>query len=169
MPCSSTPPPPPLSTDLTKTGHTFIDDLLYRSPDRSFIRGFIDFFYTAGQKLGMNMNMTKMQVQALNEAAQHVFSSPSGFIFNTVDPGTGLPRYFYKYLGVFIFTKDQPQKVLALTKREVSTFFHRLNPIPLILPELVSLVNCQLVCILCYRLNAHPLSPQQLQALKHHL
>ena len=159
----------PPSTDLTNTGHAFINDLLYRRPDQSIIQGLIHFFDTAGRKLGMNMNMTKTEVQALNGAAQHVFSSPSSFIFDTVDPVTGLPSEFYKYLGVFIFTKDHPKRLLALTKREVSSFFQRLHRIPLTLPELVSLVNCQLVPIRCYRLIAHPLSPQQLQALKHHL
>ena len=48
--------PPPL-TDLANTGHVFIDDLLYRSPDQSLIQGLIDFFDTAGQKLGMKMNV----------------------------------------------------------------------------------------------------------------
>ena len=107
-------------TDLTNTEHAFIDDLLYRSPDESLIQGLIDLFDTAGLKPGMNMNMTKTEVQALKGAAQHVFSSLSRFRFYTVDPVTGLPEEFYKYFGLFIFTKDQPQKLLALTKQEVS-------------------------------------------------
>ena len=107
MPCSSTPPSPPLNGS-HQHGTPFIDDLLYRSPDPSLIQGLIDFFGTAGQKLGMNMNMTKTEVQTLNGAAQHAFLSPSGFIFDTVDPVTGLPREFYLYLGVFLFTKDHP-------------------------------------------------------------
>ena len=69
----------------------------------------------------------------------------------------------------YFFTKDHPRKLLALTKREVSSFFQRLHPIPLTLPELVSLVNCKLVPMLCYRQIAHPLPPQQLQALRQHL
>ena len=91
------------STDLTNTGDAFIDDLLDRSPDPSLIQGLIDFFDTASRKLGINMNMTKTEVQALNGAVQHVFLSLTAFFFNTFDPVTGLPREFSKYFGVLFF------------------------------------------------------------------
>ena len=84
------------STDLTNTGHAFIDDLLYRSTDPSLVQGLIQFFDTAGRKLGMNMNVTKTEVEALNGAAKHSSLSPSAFFFDTVDQFTGLPIGFYK-------------------------------------------------------------------------
>ena len=127
------------------------------------IRGLLEFFDTAGQNFRLNMNMTKTKVQALNGTTNHVFSSRSGCVFNTVGPLTGLPRESYKYLGVFMFTKEHPQQLLAPTKQEFSSVFQRLHPFPLSLPELVSLVSGQLIHILSYRLIAHPLSPGQLK------
>ena len=113
--------------------------------------------------------MSKTEVQALNGASRQKFTSPTRPVFDTHNPATNSPREFYKYLGVSNFTNSHPQKLLALAKREVASFFTRLQPILLISPELVSLVNCQLIPVLCYRLIAHRLTLNQLHSLCHFL
>ena len=91
--------------------------------------------------MGMDMNMSKTEVQALNGAWRQTFNSPTGPVFDTHDPATNSPREFYKYLGSFISTNSRPQKLLALVQREVAAFFIRLQAIPLTSSELISLVN----------------------------
>ena len=133
-------PFPHPSTALSHTSHSFIDDLLCRSTDPALIQKHIDSCDTAGRKMGMAMNMSKTEVQALNGASRQKFTSPTGPVFDTHDSPTNSPREFHKYLGVFIFTNSHPQTLPALAQREVSSFFTRLQLIPLTSPELVPLV-----------------------------
>ena len=70
-------PFPHLSTALSHTSHLFIDDLFYRSTDPALIHKLIDFYYTAGRNMGMDMNMSKTEVQALNGASRQKFTSPT--------------------------------------------------------------------------------------------
>ena len=76
------------------TSQSFIDDLLYGSTESDLIEKVIDFYDTSGIELGIDMNMSKTEVQALNGAESQSFTSPNGPILNTHDPTTNLPREF---------------------------------------------------------------------------
>ena len=110
------------------TSHSFIDDLLYGSTESDLIEKVIDFYDTSGIKLGIDMNMSKIEAQALNGAERQNFTSPNGPVLNTHDPTTKIPRELYEYPGFYIFTNKHVRKPLALKKHQLSSFFAPLLP-----------------------------------------
>ena len=159
-------PQPSLLEGPAKTSaHAFIDDKLYRSPSQTYIQKLIDFYDTDARTWGLQMNCDKSEVHALGGVPQHDFQSPSGFTLSTVDPDTKQPRKGYKYLGVYIYNDKHPPQLRHQIHSELNSYFVHLSPLRLTLPELVKLVNVQLIPILTYRLIAHPFLPSAIDEL----
>ena len=111
------------------------------------------------------MNCDKSEVHTLGGIPQHDFQSPSGFTLSTVDPNTKQPRKGYKYLGVYIYNDKHPPQLRHQIHSELNSYFVHLSPLRLTLPELVKLVNVQLIPTLTYRLIAHPFLPSEIDEL----
>ena len=103
--------------------------------------------------LGLDMNTTKSEVQALEGASHFHFTSTSGSLVSTLDP-QGKPRDFYRYLGVYLYTENQLPRVIEFISAEIRAQFNTLSPLGLTHTELLRFTNCQLVPILTYRLMA---------------
>ena len=160
------PQPSPLERPAETSAHAFIDDKLYRSPSQTYIQKLIDFYDTDARTWGLQMNCDKSEVHALGGVPQHDFQSPSGFTLSTVDPDTKQPRKGYKYLGVYIYNDKHPPQLRHQIHSELNSYFVHLSPLRLSLPELVKLVNVQLIPILTYRLIAHPFLPSEIDELR---
>ena len=159
------PQPSPLERPAETSAHAFIDDKLYRSPSQTYIQKLIDFYDTDASTWGLQMNCDKSEVHALGGVPQHDFQSPSGFTLSTVDPDTKQPRKGYKYLGVYIFNDKHPPQLRHQIHSELNSYFVHLSPLRLTLPELVKLVNVQLIPTLTCRLIAHAFLPSEIDEL----
>ena len=115
--------------------------------------------------MGRCMNVKKTELHALNAAPHFSFTSSSGTLVSTCDKNNN-PHSFYKYLGVYVFVKDDPELLFQLLQSEIRTFFSNLQPLPLMLHELVLLYNIQLLPTLCYRMVMHSLPPQKISVLE---
>ena len=111
------------------------------------------------------MNCDKSEVHALGGAPQHDFQCPSGFTLSTIDPATRQPRQGYKYLSVYIYNDNSPPRLRHQVYSASNNYFTSLSPLWLTLPELVKLVNVQLIPVLTYRLIAHPFLPVEIEEL----
>ena len=135
------------------TSFSYINDNLFR-PSRQ--QDVIDIFnYLDGDVglIGLDMNQTKSEVQALEGAPHFHFTSASGSFVFTLDP-QGRPRDLYRYLGVYLYTENQLPRVIDFISAEIRAYFNTLSPLGLTHTELIRLTNCQLVPILKYRLMA---------------
>ena len=97
---------------------------------------------------------------SLNAAPHFSFTTSSGTMVSTCDKNNN-PHSFYKYLGVYIFVKDDPELLFQILRSEIRTFFSNLQPLPLMLHEFVLLYNIQLLPTLCYRMLMHSLPPRK--------
>ena len=149
-----------------KSGHAFIDNLLYRSEDGDRIQQILNFFDTVARGWGLDLNLSKTEIHAMGTALTRTFTSPSGTPLSTTNQKTGQPHNCYKYLGVYIFTANHKAQTLALAKSEIRSYFTTLQPLRLTLSEYILLVNVQLIPILSYRIMAHPLALNNLGALQ---
>ena len=83
------------------TPFSFIDDLLFRLSRQQDVIDVFNFFDGDVRLLGLDMNPTKSEVQALEGASHFHFTSTAGSLVSTLDP-QGKPRDFYRYLGVYL-------------------------------------------------------------------
>ena len=124
-----------------------------------------NFFDTTARAFGMDMNVSKAQLHALFCAPQTTIESSAGSQLSTIDPDTGHPYKFYKYLGVYFFTSEDPNELYSLLANNVRAFFDRLSPLNLTMTELTSLTNCQLIPTLLFRLLASTLPEDNIELL----
>ena len=160
------PNPSPSERPAETTAHAFIDDKLYRSPSQTYIQKLINFYDTDARTWGLQMICDPSEVHALGGVPQQDFQCPSGFTLSTIDPATKQPRKGYKYVGVYIYNDKHPPQLGHEIYSELNSYFVHLSPLRLTLPELVKLVNVQLIPILTYRLIAHPFLPSELDELR---
>ena len=135
------------------TSFSYIDDILFRLSRRQDVVRIFNFFDGDVRLLGLDMNPTKSEVQALEGAPHFQFTSVSGTLVSTLDP-QGKPRDFYRYLGVYLYAENQLPRVIEFVSSEIKAYFSTLSPLGLTHTELIRLTNCQLVPILTYRLMA---------------
>ena len=121
------PPSPEVS------GHTFVDDLLYRSENGDRIQEILNFCDTVAREWGLDLNLSKTGIHAIGTAPPRTFTSPSGTPLSTTNQKTGQPHSCYKYFWVYIFTTNQEAQTLALAKSEIRPFFTTLRPLRLTL------------------------------------
>ena len=145
--------------------HAFIDDILVRSTNKQVISDVFSYFDTTARHMGLNMNIKKTELHAMNNAQHTVLSTPTGTTIATFN-SHHKPHSFYKYLGVFIFTNPDPALLQQLIMSEIQSFFSNLSPIPLLLHEYVLLYNTQLIPILCYRMLMHSLPLSSIQSIE---
>ena len=157
--------PPPDQGRVT-SHRAFIDDILIRSEDRSYIQRAINFFDGLARMWGLDMHVQKTENQAMGQAVQGTFTTAAGSSFPTFDPKTSRPRTHYQYLEVYIFTQHQAEGLDAMIWSEILSYFSRLSPLPLTLSEKIRLVNSQLIPAVTYRLTAHPLPPRAIASLE---
>ena len=150
-----------------QSGHAFVDDLLYRCESGDRIQQNLNFLDTVAREWSLDLNLSKTQIHAMGTAPPPGLSPPrSGTPLSTTNLKTGQPHNCYKYLGVYIFTKNHARQTLALAKSEIRSFFTTLQPLWLTLSECVLSINVQLIPILSYRLMAHPLALNELGGLQ---
>ena len=145
--------------------HAFVDDILFRSNSTKDMEMIFNFFDTTARAFGMDMNVSKTQLHALYGAPQTTIESSAGSQLSTIDPDTGQPYKFYKYLGVYFFTSEDPNELYSLLANNVRSFFDRLSPLNLTMTELTSLTNCQLIPTLLFRLLASTLPEDNIELL----
>ena len=129
------------------TSFSYIDDILFRLSRQQDAIDIFNYFDADVRLLGLDMNPTKSEVQALEGAPHFSFTSTSGSFVSTLDP-QGKPRDFYRYLGVYLYTENQLPRVIEFISAEIRAYFGALAPLGLTQTELIRLTNCQLVSIL---------------------
>ena len=72
------------------------------------------------------------------------------------------PRNFYKYLGLYLYTKDQSKQLTSALRGKIRVHFANIDPQPLKLSEKVRLVNKQLHPMIAYPLLGHCLPVETL-------
>ena len=107
------------------------------------------------------MNVSKTEVQAVGNSPQRNFVTRHN-IFSTINPNTGRPHNFYKYLGVYLYTQDQSKQLTSALRAEIGAYFANIDPLPPTLSEKVRLVNKQLHPMIAYRLLGHCLPAETL-------
>ena len=140
------------------TPFSLIDDILFRLSRQQDVIDIFNYFDGDVLLLGLDMTPTKSEFQALEGASHFHFTSTSGTSVSTLD-SQGKPRDFYRYLGVYLYTENQLPRVIQFILAEIRAYFNTLSPLGLTHTELILLMNCQLVCILTYRLMAQALMP----------
>ena len=163
LPAHAPPPPPPGSTH---TSHAFIDDLLFRSTCLRDIQSILEFSDTVGCQWGLDMSLDKTEVHAMGDAPQRDFPTSTSPPFSALNKHTGLPHTVYKYLGVYIYTKNQQTNSQDLIASEIRNVFAVLQLLSSTLSEHIRPANVQLISALTYRLMAHPLPLSQLKRLQ---
>ena len=159
-------PTPSLSEGQAETtAHDFIDDELYQSPSKTYIQKLISFCDTDTRTWGLQMNCDISELHALGGIPQHDSQCPSSFTLCTIDPSTRQPRKGYKYLGVCIYNDKHALQLRHQIYSEINSSFVNLPTLPLTLPELVKLVNVQLIPILTYGLIALSFLASEIQEL----
>ena len=157
------PPPPPGSTH---TSQAFTDALFFRSTCPPHIQSILGFFDTVGRQWELDMNLDKTEVHAMGDARQRDFSTSTGPPLSTLNKHTGLPHTVYKYLRVYIYTKNQQTHTQDLIAREIRNFFAVLQTLSPTLSEPIRLASVQLIPALRYRLMADPIPLSQLKRLQ---
>ena len=140
--------------------HAFIDDILIRTRDKTLVQTLYKYVDSTVRKMGLCMNVKKTEPHALNAAPHFSFTSSSGTLVCMCDKNNS-PHSYYKYLGHYIFVNHDPELLFQLLQSEIRTFFCNLQPLPLMLHELVLLYNIQLVPTMCYRMLMHSLPPPE--------
>ena len=98
-------------------------------------------------------------------APQRDFPTSTGPPLSTLNKHTGLPHTVYKYLRVYIYTKNQQTNTQDLIASEICNFFTLLQPLSPTLSEHLRLAKVELIPALTYRLMASPLPLCQLESL----
>ena len=142
---------------------SFIDDILFRLHSRRDVISVFKYFDTTARHLGLDMNVTKTELLAMEDSPHISFTTPTGSLISTCFPD-GTPRTVYKYLGIYLYTTNQKNNLDLYIKNEISAFFMALAPLELTHNELIVLTNSQLIPIITYRLIAHTMSPESLQS-----
>ena len=155
----ATHPPPP---NKTSKQHVFVDDILIQSEDPEHIQSTLNLFDHNARVWGLDMNVSKTEVQAVGNSPQRDFFTTRNHIFSTVNPDTGRPRNFYKYLGVYLYSQDKSKKLTSAVRAEIRAYFANIDPLPLTLSEKVRLVNKQLHPMIAYQLLGHCLPVETL-------
>ena len=148
------------------TTHTFIDYFLLRTTSPTTAAAIFNFFDQERRQLGLDMNISNMELQAMHGASPVTVCTPSKAKLSTHSPN-GTPHTCYKCLGVFFFTDPNPLLLYELLNNEIISFFNSLSHIHLSIHELVTITNLLLISTLNYRLLAHGLPPAQLCSLQH--
>ena len=143
----------------------FIDDLLFRLHSQSDVETVFNFFDTTARQLGLDMNVSKTEVLAMDQAPQFSFTSASGAKISTLLEN-GQPRSVYKYLGIYLFTNNQTLNLIDFINNEVTAFFTATAHLGLTHSELILLINAQLIPVLTYRLMAHEIPPNIIQGFE---
>ena len=86
------------------TLHAFVDDILFRSNSTKDAEKIANFFDTTARAFGMDMNVSKPQLHAAFGPPQTTIESSACSQLSTIDPHTGQPYKFHRYLGVYFFT-----------------------------------------------------------------
>ena len=80
---ATTPPP---EQGCVASHHAFIDDILIRSEDPSYITRAINVTNAPARLWGLDMNVQKIEIQTLGQAVQRTFTTAAGSSFLTSDP-----------------------------------------------------------------------------------
>ena len=145
--------------------HAFIHDILIRTPGKTLVQTLYKYFDSTVHKMGLCMNVKNTELDVLDSAPHFSFTASSGELVSTCNKNIS-PRSFHKYLGVYIFVKDDPELLFQLLQSEIRSFFSDLKPLPVMLNEFVLVYNIQLLPTLCYRMLMHCLPPQRVPALE---
>ena len=135
---------------IEKSIHAFIDDILFRARSLKDVRLVFEAFDDPARALGLDMNVDKTELNALQGSGHTEIVTKHGGTISTLD-SRGQPRSCYKYLGVFFYNSDAQNKVLDYVHAEIIAFFARLAPLSLTATELISLVNKQPIPVLAYQ------------------
>ena len=103
------------------------------------------------------------EVHAMGDTPQRDFFTSTGPTLSNLNNHTRLSHNVYKYLGVYIYTKNQQTNTQDLIASEIPNFFAVLQPLSPTLSENIRLANVQLIPALTNRLMALPLPLGQLQ------
>ena len=106
----ATHPPPP---NKTSTQHVSVDDILIQSEEPEYIQSTLNFVDHDARLCGLDMNVSKTEVQAVGESPQQDFVTTRNNIFSTINPDTGRPRNFYRYLRVYLYTQGQTKQLTS--------------------------------------------------------
>ena len=139
-----------------------MDDILIQSEAPEYIQSTLNFFDHDARVWGLDMNVSKTEVQAIGNSPQSDFVTTSHNIFFTINPDTGRPLNFYKYLGMYLYTQDQSKQLTSALRAEIRAYFANIDPLTLTLSEKIRLVNKQLHPLMAYRLSGHCLPVQTL-------
>ena len=153
-----------ISTSPSSLLYAFADDLLLQSPHPAAHGRLLKTLHSDAKAWGLEINPKKTVIHAMGAAPPLTITSTTTPTFKYATPD--FPTH-YKYLGSYIFTTTQSTSLLPLLQNEIIGFLARLSPLHLSGPELVHLINIQLLPRLLYRGLAHPLSSTQLQLLNH--
>ena len=110
--------------------HTFIDDILFSSPQKHLTQKSFNIFDTTTRSIGLNMNNSKTELHALGTATHVTIKSTNGATLSTTS-NSGSPHTYYKYLGIFLITIPNPQLLYELCSAEIKNLlFTALPSIP---------------------------------------
>ena len=93
-------------SDTDKT-HTLIHDFLFRTTWPTTAAAVFKFFDQEGRQLGLDMNISKMELHTMHGASPVTVITKSKASLSTYF-SNGTPHPHYKYLGVFFFTDPKP-------------------------------------------------------------
>ena len=139
-----------------------MDDILIQSEVPEYIQSTLNFFNHDARVWGLDMNVSKTEVQAIGNSPQRDSVTTSHNIFSTINPDTGRPLNFYKYLGVYLYTQHQSKHLTSALRAEIRAYFANIDPSTLTLSENIRVVNKQLHLMIAYRLLGHCLPVETL-------
>ena len=89
--CHCAPPPP--RANARTSHHAYINNILIKSEDVVYIQNSLNYFDGPARDWGLDMNVSKTEVQANGTAPQKEFLTPRGSEFLNVQQKNGLPAH----------------------------------------------------------------------------
>ena len=139
-----------------------MDDILIQSEAPEYIQSTLNFFDHDARVWGLDMNVSKTEVQAIGNSPQRDSITTSHNIFSTINPDTGRPLNFYKYLGVYLYTQHHSKQLTSALRAKIRAYFANIDPLTLRLSEKIRVVNKQLHLMIADRLLGHCLPVETL-------
>ena len=143
---------------------SFIDDIALQTTSHATLHNVLRFLFVQGPRYSLSFDTTKSELHALNNTTHSTIRiSPTQHFSTFADDGN--PRAFYKYLGTYLFNKQQNPSMLQLLLNTIHAFFANISTLPLTHNKIIKLSNIQLIPTLTYRLIYNSLPQHDLGKL----
>ena len=140
---------------------SLLDDIALQTTSHTTLHNVLHFLHIQGPRYGLSFNTTKSELHALNNATHITIRISLTQHFSTFTN----PRIVYKYLGTYLFNKQQNPSMLQLLLNSIHAFFANISTLFLTHNEIIKLSNIQLIPTFAYRLIYNSLPQPDLDKL----